>query len=74
MAEAKAVCAVCAAVVDGFEALAQHLVAEAARSDISHVMWLNRRVTKHRVAPAELAVLLERGAAGLATGEQQVSR
>jgi hypothetical protein len=74
MAESGAVCDVCRVVVDGFDGLAEHLVAEAARSDIAHVMWLNRNVTKHRMAPAELAVLLQRRAAGGATGEELLRR
>jgi hypothetical protein len=36
------------------DALAEHLVLEAGRSDVAHVMWLNRNVTKHRVAADEL--------------------
>jgi hypothetical protein len=74
MDDAGAVCAVCTLTVGGFEALAEHFVAEAAGSDIAHVMWLNRSVTKHRVAPTELAVLLRRQAQGSATGEEQVRR
>jgi hypothetical protein len=74
MGEVRTVCAVCGVIVDGIEALAEHLVAEAAGSDIAHVMWLNRTVTKHRVAPAELAVLLRRQGEGRATGSNQVAR
>jgi hypothetical protein len=51
-------CAVCGAGFSGWEALAEHFVAQAAGSDIAHVMWLNRHVTKFQVGPAELAVLL----------------
>jgi hypothetical protein len=68
------VCAVCGVAVDGLDALAEHLVAEAGRSDVAHVMWLNRYVTKHRVAAPELAVLLRRRAEGLAVGEDRVER
>jgi hypothetical protein len=56
------------------DALAEHLVLEAGRSDVAHVMWLNRNVTKHRVAAAELAVLLRRRTEGMATGEDRVER
>jgi hypothetical protein len=68
------VCAVCQTTVDGIDGLAEHLVVEADRSDVAHVMWLNRSVTKHRVAAAELAVLLRRRSEGLATGEDRVGR
>ena len=40
---------------DGWDDLASHLVARAGASDASHVMWLNRRVTKHRRAADELS-------------------
>lgn len=74
MAEATTVCGVCGVSVEGFDALAAHLVGQAARSDIAHVMWLNRSVTKHRVAPGELAVLLRRHAEGRLSGEDRVTR
>jgi hypothetical protein len=56
--------------VEGIDGLAEHLVQEAGRSDVAHVMWLNRNVTKHRVTAAELAVLLREQA----TGEERVKR
>ena len=67
-------CAVCAVKVRGFEALAEHFVAQAARSDGAHVMWLNRNVTKYQVGSAELAMMLRRQARGLDTGSPQVRR
>jgi len=42
--------------------LARHLIAAAESSDVAHVMWLNRNVTKHRVGIEELAGLLSPGA------------
>ncbi len=74
MGAARTVCEVCGGEVDGIEDLARHFVAEAAGSDIAHVMWLNRSVTKHRVETSELAVLLRRRAEGQATGSETVSR
>jgi hypothetical protein len=67
-------CEVCEARVDGFAGLAAHLVAEAARSDVVHVMWLNRAVSKRRVPPAELEQLLRLRASGRASGEPRVGR
>jgi hypothetical protein len=46
----------------GAQALALHFVEAADGSDISHVMWLNRNVTKHRITADELAPLLSRWA------------
>jgi hypothetical protein len=43
-------------------ALARHLIAAAEASDVDHVMWLNRNVTKHRVGVEHLAELLSSGA------------
>jgi hypothetical protein len=60
--------------VDGIDALAEHFVVEAGNSDIAHVMWLNRNVTKHRVGAAELAVLLRRRAEGPDGEEERVRR
>jgi len=61
----------------GFEdlaSLAAHLVGEAGRSDIAHVMWLNRNVTKHRVDAAGLAALLEQDRDGGSSGADRVGR
>jgi hypothetical protein len=55
-------------------ALAQHLVGEAARSDVDHVMWLNRNVTKRRVDVEELARLLAARASGKVSNEERVQR
>jgi hypothetical protein len=60
--------------MDGVDALAEHLVVEAGQSDIAHVMWLNRNVTKHRVAAAELAVLLRGQNEGPDGGHGRVRR
>jgi hypothetical protein len=57
-------CPVCGAETAGVDAMARHLVERATVSDGSHVMWLNRKVTKHRVPAAELAILLEAVLAG----------
>lgn len=55
-------------------AFARHLVDEAARSDVDHVMWLNRNVTKRRVDVDELARLLAARAAGETSNEERVKR
>lgn len=55
-------------------ALAHHLVDEASRSDVDHVMWLNRNVTKRRVDVDELARLLAARASGEASNEERVRR
>ncbi|HVM67692.1 MAG TPA: C2H2 type zinc finger domain-containing protein [Acidimicrobiales bacterium] len=68
------VCEVCGARADGFAALAAHLVDEAARSDVAHVMWLNRCVTKRRVPVTDLEALLRARASGAAPGEARVQR
>lgn len=41
-----------------YEALAGHMYWEAERSDVGHVMWLNRSVTKAKTGRDELALLL----------------
>jgi hypothetical protein len=51
----------------GWERLAEHFVAEADASDARHVMWMNRKVTKHRTPAPVLAELLE---AVIGRGEQ----
>jgi hypothetical protein len=55
-------------------ALARHLVDEAAGSDVAHVMWLNRNVTKRRVNVDELARLLAARASGEPSNEERVRR
>jgi hypothetical protein len=67
-------CPVCGLSVDDARELAIHLVGEAERSDIAHVMWLNRNVTKHRVGVAQLAALLERPGDSGSVGEDRVAR
>jgi hypothetical protein len=67
-------CPVCGLTVRDVGSLAAHLVGEAERSDIAHVMWLNRNLTKHRVGVAQLAVLLEQYAGGGPAGEDRVVR
>jgi len=52
--EAPTSCPVCGTAVVGWGELATHLVERAGRSDGDHIMWLNRRVTKHRRPAAEL--------------------
>jgi pyrroloquinoline-quinone synthase len=51
-------CPVCEAKVSSFEALATHFTGETRRSEVSHVMWLNRNITKSREAEPRLAELL----------------
>jgi hypothetical protein len=67
-------CPVCHLAVAGFDDLAQHFMAEADGSDIAHVMWLNRNVTKFQVPAAELALLLRRRAEGRPMGIDRVTR
>ncbi len=67
-------CPVCGVRAEDTRSLAAHFVAEAARSDVAHVMWLNRNVTKHRVDADRLAQLLEQRGRGHSTGEGRVNR
>ena len=67
-------CAVCGLMVEDLPALAADLVGEAARSEVAHVMWLNRNVTKGKVGVRELASLLEQDADGRPSGEDRVAR
>lgn len=67
-------CPVCGLAVEDLGSLAAHLVGEAERSDIAHVMWLNRNVTKHRVGVAQLAALLEQYGDGGLVGDDRVPR
>lgn len=64
-------CPVCTLEMPDVPALELHLVDEAEQSEVAHVMWLNRNVTKRRVAPAELQALLETQACvGIPPGER----
>jgi hypothetical protein len=47
-------CPACGLTAADLGALASHLVEQAEASDVGHVMWLNRHVTKHRTSPARL--------------------
>ena len=67
-------CPVCGLPVEDACSLAAHLIGEAERSDIAHVMWLNRNVTKHRAGVAQLAALLEQYGGGGLSGEDRVAR
>lgn len=67
-------CPVCGAAAYGFPALADHFVAQAADSDVAHVMWLNRNVTKFEVDAAQLAALLRDHAEGRPMGRGRVAR
>ncbi len=51
-------CPVCESGASDFDALAAHFAAETDRSDVGHVMWLNRNITKDMGAKAELPKLL----------------
>jgi len=67
-------CPACTASFDegDWAGLAGHFVERADDSDASHVMWLNRRVTKHRTPPAELAGMLRTalGSGGTPPGDR----
>ena len=67
-------CAVCGVAADGYGGLADHFVGAAADSDVAHVMWLNRNVTKFEVDSAQLAELLQGYAEGRPTGRDRVAR
>lgn len=67
-------CAVCGLSLEDVDALAAHLVGEAQRSDVAHVMWLNRNVTKRRTGASELAGLLGPDGSGQPTGTKRVAR
>jgi hypothetical protein len=58
--------------------LAAHLTEEAETSDVRHVMWLNRNVTKYRVGSEALAERLREweagGHAGSAAGDDRIRR
>ncbi len=67
-------CPVCGFTTEDMSSLAAHFVGEADRSDVGHVMWLNRNVTKNRVDADRLAALLEQHAGGRLTAEDRVNR
>jgi hypothetical protein len=54
--------------------VAAHLVERAEASDGDHVMWLNRHVTKLRVAAADLEPLLAEVLAGGGRAGDRVNR
>ena len=54
--------------------LAEHFVALAETSDGAHIMWLNRRVTKHRLDAPSLAPLLMTALSGTAPVADRVER
>jgi len=58
----------------GRGSLAEHLVERAARSDASHIMWMNRHVTKLQTSASQLSPLLEAVLAGQTTDGTRVSR
>lgn len=68
------VCTVCGASTDDFGGLAGHFIGQADGSDIAHVMWLNRHVTKFEVDAATLAEMLRRHWEGRPTGGDRVAR
>ncbi len=51
-------CPACGRPTGDVSALARHLVGMAEASDGTHVMWLNRHVTKHRTTADGLEKLL----------------
>lgn len=53
-------CFVCQVSVEDFPALADHFYAAASASDASHVMWLNRHITRKKVSRDQLSELLHR--------------
>jgi hypothetical protein len=67
-------CPVCTLEMPDVPGLACHLVEQADRSEVAHVMWLNRRVTKRRVAPSELEALLEAQVRGDLPPSERVAR
>jgi hypothetical protein len=68
-------CPVCAQPVPDLDALTAHFVQLADASDGPHVMWLNRNVTKFRLAADDLGPLLRAALAGeKPPGERRVRR
>jgi pyrroloquinoline-quinone synthase len=54
-----AICPVCESKYPSFGSLGTHFAEETKKSDVGHVMWLNRNVTKDKEAEPELPRLLE---------------
>ncbi|MDA8309926.1 MAG: DUF5810 domain-containing protein [Actinomycetota bacterium] len=71
---APVVCPVCALGVADVGGLAVHLVDAAERSEVAHVMWLNRHVTKRRMPPSELEKLLDERTAHGSSASDRVAR
>lgn len=67
-------CPVCGIPQGDLPAVAAHLVERAEASDGDHVMWLNRHVTKLRVAAADLEPLLAEVLAGGGPAGDRVNR
>jgi len=67
-------CEVCGRTFDEVADLATHLIEEAGHSDVAHVMWLNRSITKRQVDVEELTRLIRARAAGGAGNEPRVGR
>lgn len=51
-------CPVCESSAPDYDALALHLASETKKSDVGHVMWLNRNITKDKAAETQLPELL----------------
>lgn len=62
-------CPVCESKADSYDLLASHFKAETGKSDVGHVMWLNRNITRDRNEegrlPDLLASFLDSGDLGL---------
>lgn len=67
-------CPVCGMAAANLAALASHLITRAEASDGPHVMWLNRRVTKHRTTAAALEPLLAAALAGGGSSGGRINR
>ena len=72
--DARIVCPVCTTEVADLGVLASHLVELAEESDIGHVMWLNRHVTKHRTPAAELELLVAEELGGGGSSGDRIAR
>lgn len=53
------ICPACLNEVGDYDSTASHMVREAYRSDVIHVMWLNRNISKKRMEVEEVRVRLE---------------
>ncbi|MDA8271964.1 MAG: DUF5810 domain-containing protein [Actinomycetota bacterium] len=69
-----ALCPVCGLAAKNLSILASHLVERAEVSDGSHVMWLNRNMSKHRLSAEELERLLVAALAGDGPSNEVVKR